>query len=262
MIFCDAGVWSRAPVTVIFLSLALAGCAHNPEPVRALPPTESSVEYHCRRVSDRAIRVDGDLTDKAWARAIPLDRFQTAGPKPAPAAFASTARLLWSDKRLFLAFDCKTDAIRSKMTNRDDDIWNEECAEIFLCPRGPEAKYYEFEFNPLNTIYDSMLSSWRYEEQVKHYKEWKLAYNAKIASATRVQRDAQGKVTGWTAEAAIPFADLAQADHVPPRVGDVWLFNVFRIAQINETKCEYSARVPTMADFHRPWKFPRLKFGE
>jgi len=239
---------------IVSLAIASGLCAC------ALADGTSNTVYQCHRVDDSAIVVNGELDDPAWKRAAPMADFQTAGPKPQPAGRVSRARLLWSDKHLFLAFECKTDAIRSKMTKRDDDIWNEECAELYLCPRGSEAKYYEIDFNPQNTIYDSLLSSYKYDEQVKHYKEWALSYNPKIESATKIQRDAGGQIAGWTLEAAVPFADLAEADHVPPRAGDEWLFNVFRIAQVNDKECEYSAWVPTLADFHKPWKFPRLRF--
>ena len=225
-----------------------------------MPDTRSNILYLCHRIRDDALRIEGDLNDEAWRRAAPMADFQTAGPNPRTAQYSSTARLLWSDKRLFLAFKCKTGRIEAAMNERDAEIYKEECAELYLCPRGAEAKYYEIDFNPLNTIYDSLLSSYRYDEQVKHGKQWALAYNACIQSATRIQRGTDGKITVWTLEAAIPLADLAEADHVPPRKGDVWLFNVFRIAAINAADREYSAWVSTEADFHKPWRFPRLQF--
>ena len=107
-----------------------------------------------------------------------------------------------------------------------------------------------------------MLNDYRYAEQSKHYREWAVGYNAKIESAIRIQRDRKGNITGWVLEAAIPFTDLAEAEHAPPQLGDVWLFNVFRIAQKDATNCEYSAWVPTHADFHPPYEFPRLRFVE
>lgn len=223
-------------------------------------PMPSSRVQDCPQVADDAVTLDGDLSDKAWALAQPMAGFQTAGPKPQPAKYLSAARLLWSDKRLFLAFACTTDEIRSTLTGRDDAVYEGECAELYLCPRGAEAKYYEIDVNPQNALYDSMLHSHKYLEQVKHGKAWALAYNAKVESRTRVQKDANGKVTGWTVELAIPFADLAEADHVPPQADDSWFFNVFRIAQTGKTECEYSAWVPTYADFHKPWLFPRLRF--
>lgn len=248
----NRSIWAA----VFLLAFSFAGIAQDKS------AEKSTTVYDCHRVNDTAIVIDGVLTDPAWTRADAMENFQTAGPKPVPAKFLSKARLLWSDKRLFLAFECTTDAIRSMMTKRDDDIWNGETAELYLCPRGSEAKYYEIDFNPQNAIYDSMLHSYKYQEQVKHYKEWALAYNAKIESKTKVLKDADGKVISWVLEAAIPFSDLSEADHVPPKPGDLWWFNVFRIAQIGEKECEYSAWVPTLADFHKPWKFPRVRFVE
>ncbi len=228
-----------------------------------LTGTMSTIRYECQRVADDAVRVDGVATEPAWGKATPMENFQTAYANPQPANYQSTVRLLWSEKHLFLAFECATDAIYSTtLTNRDDNIWNEECAELFLCPRGPEAKYYEIDFNPQNVMYDSLLTTYRYEEQVAHYRAWALAYNARVNSQTKIQRDADGNVTGWTVEAAIPLADLAEADHVPPQPGDVWLFNAFRIAKKNEKDLELSAWIPTLADFHRPWMFPQLKFAD
>ena len=220
----------------------------------------SPVVYLCHEVPDDSISIDASLDEKAWQRATPMDNFQTAGPNPLPAKYSSRTRLLWSTNHLFLAFECKIDAIRSTLTERDSDIWNGECAELYLCPRGAEAKYYEIDFNPQNAIYDSLLSSYKYLEQAKHGRAWALRYNARILSKTSIQRDSNGAVTGWTLEAAIPFADLAEAEHVPPKPGDLWWFNAFRIAQIDATNCEYSAWMPTWADFHKPWMFPRLQF--
>jgi hypothetical protein len=231
-------------------------------PLSESPPwTNSKIAYDCHRVEDDVIRIDGSVRETAWRRANRMENFRVSASAK-PARFASVSRLLWSGKRLFLAFECKTDAIRSTLTKRDDEIWNEETAELYLCPRGFESKYYEIDFNPQNAIYDSLISDYRYSELATHYKKWALSYNAKIESATLVQRDRRGKVTGWSLEAAIPFEDLREADCVPPAAGDLWLFNLCRVAQIGAKDCEYSAWQPTHADFHKPWEFPRLRFVE
>ena len=131
--------------------------------------TTSTVTYDCRRVADDAVQIDGDINEAAWVKAAPMENFQTAYANPKPAKFQTKARLLWSEKHLFLAFECQSNGIQATMTKRDDLIWNEECAELFLCPRGPKAKYYEIDFSPANTIYDSLLLSYEYNEQVLHY---------------------------------------------------------------------------------------------
>lgn len=255
------------PPTLAFLLLAaflLPILAHGAEPVpeRSSPKTESSVVYECRRTADDSVKIGGELNEEAWNLAAPITDFQTAGPKPETATFHSVARLLWSRKRLFLAFGCSADTILDIGTNRDEDIWYGETAELYLCPPGSETKYYEIDFNPQNVIYDSLVHTSKYAEQAKPYKKWARVYNAKIESVRRIVKDKDGKVTGWILEAAIPFDDLREADHVPPRAGDAWLFNVCHIAQVNEKEFEYSAWVPTPADFHKPWKFPSLRFGE
>jgi hypothetical protein len=172
----------------------------------------------------------------------------------------SEARLLWSDKFLYLFFRCSTDAIRSTLTARDAELFNSETAEIYLCPNGSAQPYYEIDFNPQNAIYDTLIDDYHYEQLSRHWKEWAQKYNAAIRSATRVEKHANGSVSGWTLEAAIPMADLRLAAHSPPHPGDTWLFNLCRIADGGGGKVENSCWVPTGADFHRPYEFPRLMF--
>jgi hypothetical protein len=42
--------------------------------------------------------------------------------------------------------------------------------------------------------------------------------------------------------------------------GDVWLFNVFRVAMKGDGKQELSHWQPVKPEFHRPHQFPRLEF--
>src|SRR5262249_22631236 len=103
------------------------------------------------------------------------------------------------------------------------------------------------------------IESWKYEEQVKHWQKWAKDFNADIKSAVHVQRDGD-KVTGWSVEAAVPFKDLDVAGRKAPQPGDVWLFNVFRVAAKTDGTQELSHWQPVKPEFHRPHQFPRLEF--
>ena len=246
---------------VLSTLLSLVSAAADPPGAKKPPQTSSKVTYKCRHAGDRPPKIDGSWADEAaWRRAEPLKDFGVLRADGAKASKATTARLLWDEKNLYVAFACDNDGVRTKAVKRDDPVWEAEAAEVFLCPRGADAVYYEFNFSPKNVIYDSRVESWKYEDQAKNWQKWARGYNAAITSAAVVHRDRAGKVTGWSVEAAIPFKDFDVAGGKAPAVGDVWLFNAFRIAVKADGTTEYSHWQPVRPEFHRPHQFPRLEF--
>jgi hypothetical protein len=221
----------------------------------AVPWSTTDRAYLCRHIPDDAVRIDGDLSDRNWQRIPPLNLVVNNG-SAAPAKYRTVAYAAWSDTRLYFAYRCEIDAINTVGTQRDDDVWKGECAELFLCPRGADAPYYEIEINPHGVIYDSRVLSYSWTEHGLMYRTWAREWNPDMVCETKIQRDAEGRVTGWTLEASLPFSAL---DGVP-RAGDVWLFNAFRIAHPADGRDEYQAWHPTFRDFHKTHQFPKLKF--
>lgn len=224
-----------------------------PEPT---PWSAAERTYECRRVATGAITLDGELNDPGWQGIAPLEGFVTAGADPAPATAATTGYVAWSDTHLYFAFDCATGSFKTAGKERDDGIWDGECAELFVCPRGANAPYYEIDANPDGMIYDSRVQNYTYPEMEKHYLTWAKSWDG-LEAKTKVKRDADGAVISWTLEAAVPFTAF---DGGAPKVGDIWLFNAFRIAMPAVGEGEWSAWHSTGADFHRPHQFPKLKF--
>lgn len=225
-----------------------------PEPI---PWSTTDKTYACRRIADRAINIDGRLDEITWKKTTPLDNFVVITNGPTPPRFATTAWLVWSNTRLYFAFRCAGDALKSVGTNRDDDIWRGECAELFLAPRGGDQPYYEIEFNPDGAIFDCRCESYSWNELAIYLDKWKRGWNADIVAKTTVQRDAAGAVTGWMLEGSLPFAAI---DGGAPKVGDTWLFNAMRIAHPAQGHEEYQTWHPTYADFHKPHQYPKLHF--
>lgn len=225
------------------------------------PATSSKVTYRIPHIGTKKINIDGLAKETAWKLCKPLKDFKLLRVGKAP-EWTTEARLLWNDTNLYVFFDCVIDGIRTDITKRDDPVWNAECAEIFLCPAGADAVYYEFNFNPKNAIYDSRLETWKYEGQSKNWQKWAKEFNANIKSATTIRHDPadKDKVTGWTVEAAIPFKDLDVIGGKKPKADDIWLFNLFRIAVKGDGKMEFSHWQPVQPEFHRPHQFPRIKF--
>jgi hypothetical protein len=112
------------------------------------PPAETKVP----RIK-KAPTIDGVLEEAVWRRAPSLTLRDIKG-RNAP---ATTAKLLWDDKNLYIAFDCADTDIWATKTQRDDFLWEEEVVEVFIDPDGDGCNYYEFQVNPLGTQIDLLI---------------------------------------------------------------------------------------------------------
>jgi hypothetical protein len=145
-----------------------------------------------------------------------------------PAPYETRFRALWSAAGLFLRFDADDPSPWHTMTRKDEHLWDEEVVEIFLDPDRSGRDYYELEINPANVVCDlRMISAW---PDKKGDIDWNLAG---LETRVRTEKSA-GRVRGWTATAFLPwrgFLSLPSAERLalPPKPGDSWRFNVFRI---------------------------------
>ncbi|HEY8232478.1 MAG TPA: carbohydrate-binding family 9-like protein [Vicinamibacteria bacterium] len=145
-----------------------------------------------------------------------------------PTAYSTRFRAAWNDEGLFLRFDATDPSPWHTMSRRDEHLWEEEVVEIFLDPDRSGRDYYELEINPANVTCDlRMLSPW---PDKRGDIDWNLA-----DLATRVHaRGGDPASRGWTATAFLPWSGLRALPStgrvaLPPRPGDAWRFNVFRI---------------------------------
>jgi hypothetical protein len=159
--------------------------------------------------------------DAAWSAAPAI----SWGPE----RYRTTFRALWNARALYTRFDATDPDPWHTMTTHDDHLWEEEVVEVFLDPGGRGIDYFELEISPANVTCDVRMRA-PYPNVVSD-----LSWNhAGLVTAVLPMRDATGDVTGWTALAELPwegFRTLPLPDAVafPPRAGDRWPFNVFRI---------------------------------
>ena len=202
-------------------------------------PIPEALMYHrfrllpCHR-TDAAPVIDGDLADAAWARA-PQARLSLAdgGPPAEP----TDARVLWDDQCLYLGFVCseaRMAALKADVTERDGRVWTDDAIEFFLDPDRGHERYFHLVANAAGVQYDRQVGA-------NETRDWDADWRVAVA---------RGK-TGWTVEAAVPFAALGGT----PAAGAVWRGNLNREHRSGET----SSWVP-MKQFHSPAKFGHLLF--
>lgn len=170
---------------------------------------------------------------------------------------ATLLHLFRDEANLYLLFSGVDSTIVATMYEHDEPLWQEDVLEAFIAPSSLE-RYLEIEVNPLGTLFDAAIHSpGGSRESMTTDLGWACA--GMWTSTRRVRRYTSGL---WRFETllVLPFAGLGVD---PPRSGDRWRANFFRIDRDVELGDEYSSWRPTMrepADFHVPEAFGVLEF--
>lgn len=243
------------PAAVLFL--AGVGCGGVPDlRMEPLPV------YTCPRIP-RELRLTGRADDPLWATA-PVVSLVRADTGAAP-RLGTEVRLLCSDTTLYIAFRCADDYVWGAKSGRDAAVWEEECVEVFVSPAGTAHQYYELNVSPKNVLYDACVLNGRVAPGVKAPYLGLPAFDlAGLKTAVHVEGapDRAGGANGWSVEYAAPLDGLLGAPHTPPRPGDRWRLNLYRIDAPVSGPHEFTAWSPPMKiDFHIPSRFGFLEFS-
>jgi hypothetical protein len=184
-----------------------------------------------------------------------------------PERYRTTFQACWDAAALHVRFDAVDTAPWFTMRTRDAHLWEEEVVEIFLDAEGAGVNYAELEINPANVVCDLRVE--RPAPAVSSDTRWDWAG---MESAVVPLADAHGTREGWTAIARLPWEGLrsispAAAARTPPKPGDAWRFNVFRIKRPGgpgkpEEGVIYAAwSVPEGPSFHGPAAFQPFRYA-
>lgn len=181
--------------------------------------------FYCPRI-DGDITVDGLLDDPAWKTAPLLYlglRYNISPLMP------TSARLLWTNEVLLIAFECDDLDLLSTFTEHDSNVWQDgDCVEVFLNPLHPPFRKVELQINPGGAMLDigyekggpgfdvARLWNWPGATWAAHY-EGTLNDN---------QRD-----TRWTAEMRLPWTKEA-GSLAKPAIGDTWAMLLTRVNRV------------------------------
>jgi len=187
--------------------------------------------------------IDGVLDEFAWSAVAPLTQFYQCIPKlnVYPAAGRTEISVGHVDNSLYLgvkSYEPSTAHLVAEHSERDSDVWQDDCIEIFIDDDIVERSYFTFHIN----------SRGAYKDQHARTAEGER-WNSRLKVATHVAE------TFWTVELELPVADLRDESVA---AGEVWGFNVARVRIGNAA--EYGQWVPTYGIAHRPERFGLLVF--
>lgn len=194
----------------------------------------------------------GELEHQSWSAASEtiVGNYWSGARAPESRHFA--ARLLWSETALYILFEAQQ---KEALVISDDPIlsaktiglWDRDVCEIFIAPdKANRNKYFEFEIAPTGEWIDLGINV------TPKKRVTDLEYNSGMTSAVAIQKD---KVV---MAIKIPFKSLGRS----PKVGDIWLGNLFRCVGEGPTRgyLSWQATNTKKPNFHVPSKFGQFEF--
>ncbi len=205
-----------------------------------------------------SIQVDGKLNEPAWKSAAAVSEFgfpwwNDGGPPKQP----TEAKLLWNDKYLYAAFRCTDTDIQATRTERDGQVYRDDCVELFASPFMDNPKrYFNLEINAIGT----QLDKWR-PNGVRLEKPWNPDGILIATSHQGTLGDDSDSDKSWIVEVAFPYAALGKTLPRPPGPGDKWRLNLHRLENNNGPKSQWSPGDRGRVSFHTPEYFGVVTFG-
>jgi hypothetical protein len=192
------------------------------------------------------------LEDRSWGEIPglpPLVRADGTGAAEQP----TLVRVCWDEAALYVRFECVDRDAWGTYGWRDDPIWKEEAAEVFLAPGlADPVNYFEFEVSPVGVLFDARIfNPTSMRADMKTEVAWDCAGLQAAVGRTGERED-------WWAALEIPWSGLGQEGGRQR----LWRANFYRIEQPRDSAPELTAWSPTFAqpaDFHKPARFGRLE---
>ncbi|MFH1905251.1 MAG: tetratricopeptide repeat protein [bacterium] len=201
--------------------------------------------YIAKRTSSPP-KIDGYLSDACWSKAQKAtDYFDYKSNKKA--SLQSVAMVTYDDKRIyfgFILYEKNLSKLLIKAKTRDDNVWSDDCMELFLDTKRDYCSYYHFIMNPKSVFYDGFAPA--------GYKSYSKAWNGNWNGKAKIH-SSKGY---WTGEASIDYSSLNIK--YPIYNNEVWGINFNRARRAGKT--ELSCWSLTLISFHVPERFGYLVF--
>jgi len=187
--------------------------------------------------NSEAAKIDGKLDDEVWKNVQWTENFKDieAERKPLP-TWNTRVKMTWDNKGLYIAAELLDPHVWAYSKSYDDIVFYDNDFEVFIDPDNDTHRYYEFEVNALNTMFDLFMP--------KPYRNGSGAMIAYNAPGMKWAVDIQGTLNnpsdidkGWTVEMFIPFWAVTIGNSAKlPVDGDFWRINFSRVEWKTEVK--------------------------
>ena len=236
-------------MNLLFVSLFLI--VMSPYPMQE---TRESTTLIAGYTNDFDITGNGSAGNWKNAEWVPLPQRSFEGIKK-----ETRAKIMYSKTGLYFLFLCEDEQLTATMTEDNADLWTEDVIEVFLWTDENYPLYFEYELSPLN--YHLPLLIPNFDGRFLGWIPWHYFGDRVIRHATSVQggsKESHSEITSWMGEFFIPYAILEPLNNVPPKKGDKWRLNMYRMDY--DTGHSTWSWQPVEKTFHEYQKFGTLQF--
>ncbi len=174
--------------------------------------------------------LDETPDEGVWKQAVWSDLFVDieGNLKPAP-YYATRVKMLWDSDYLYIAAALQDKHVWAYLDERDQVVFYDNDFEVCIDPSNTTHRYFEYEVNALNTIFDLFLPK-PYRAGSGALISWdskRLKHKVQVHGTLNNPNDED---SGWTVKMAIPFSDVTIGNntHVPEN-GEIWRINFSRV---------------------------------
>lgn len=201
-----------------------------------------------------------DARETAWWAKVPAAAIDQSPWQGVGRGRRTEVRAAWCDSGLYLRYECEDKFISAEARQTNDYVWMDSCVEFFVAPNPAKPlNYYNFEMNCAGTVLMGTHCDWG-----EGYRD--RSQETGITVATTVPgplKQESAEDDGWSLVAWIPWAHFERdAVNLPPRPGDVWRANFYRIGGRSEKQCAtWSPINHPRPQFHLPQFFGEIVFA-
>jgi hypothetical protein len=239
-------------------------------PKAAEPHTDVPTMGVTKLALNEKINIDGNGSEAEWGAATSTGPFVDVGTGKTNTAIPvnGSAKVLWDDKNLYILVQVQESDFYTGFTNakaQPEDftaagqpkLWTKDTIEMMVDPDplGDNVDYYELQINPQNKVFKSQFDTLQQPSGGPNGPFGHEDWDPKLKSAVTIQKGPDGKPTGYTVEAALPWAGYAKAANHPPKSGDVWRVNFY--AMKNNGGVSWSP-ILGQGNFHKASRFGRV----
>jgi hypothetical protein len=227
-------------------------------------PKLPSISVDRLEASDK-ITIDGKLDEEVWKNASVLsftDPKTGSAPKDSPVT--GSAKLLWNDTNLYVAFEVQEASILGGFpkTAKDPHLWTKDAVELMIDPDGDgdNLDYYEIQIGPQNLVFDSRFD--KYNEPKTEpdgpfgHQDWSAKLKSAVVLNGTIDKP-EDTDKGYTVEAQIPWKSFDKAKKAPPALGDTWRMNFYAM---KENSGVAWSPIAGQGNFHKASRFGKVRF--
>ena len=208
-----------------------------------------------KQVKNGAIKLDGKLDEAAWKDAPSTGDVRAHDGRRAGRVRRPSAKLLWDDKNLYVAFEIEDKDVWTTLDKHDDKLWTQEAVEMFIDADGDGKTYVELQANPKGAMFDSYLPSYR-ENQNDWDSGMKVGGQGRRHASTSATTPTRAGWSRWRSRSRRRSGKEKEMKNVPPKVGTEWRVNFFRMDMpAGKPQPGTGWSPPMVGDFHALDKF-------